>query len=177
MTVSVHPNSPWGKTIRHGRIEYRCDYIDSVGGGIINETLYFSVDPDSVALAAVVEDRRVTVEKRLINNEEDVNGDNLIHDTGIAMTFLYTTMSKMRKTVKKLYKKESGLRMERAARWLDQNCTDEQLRNAFDYATLREAVDLRVKLKKKIEKLTALELERDQEAAAESAANLETNEG
>jgi len=177
VAVSVHPASPWGKTTRRSRVEYRCDYIDSVTGRIINEVLYFASDPDATALAAVVEDRRVEVRKRLIDDEEQTNGENLVSDSGIAMTFLYTDMDKMRKVIKKFYKQETGLRMERAARWLDQNCTDAQLQTAFNYATLQKAVDLRVKLKKKVEKLTAWELKRDQEKAAEAAANVEASEG
>lgn len=177
MAISVHPKSPWGKTTRYNRVEYRCDYVDSITGRIINETLYFASDPDATVLAAVVEDRRIVVKKRLVDDEEEANGENLVSGSGIAMTFLYTDMYKMRKAIKKLYKQEAGLRMEWAARWLDQNCTDAQLQTAFGYATLQEAVDLRVKLKKKIEKLTAWELERDQKNAAEAAANVEASEG
>ena len=55
MAVSVYPGSPWGKTTRHGRIEYRCDYVDSVTGRIINEVLYFASDPDATVLAGLAE--------------------------------------------------------------------------------------------------------------------------
>lgn len=71
------------------------------------------------------------------------------------MKLTYTTMPKMRKIIRERYKNETGVRRLKAAKWLLENCTDNQLGNVFD-RTGAEITALKVRLQKKVDKLAAL---------------------
>lgn len=88
------------------------------------------------------------------------------------MKFIYTTLSKMRRVMRDRYKAETGLKCFRAARWLLENCNDNQLGNVFNKAAGAETDALKARLQAKVAKLVAWEAKK-----AEANALAATNEG